>query len=111
MQERRCLMIERISGVAPLKGQVLGYAEGNRLQIAVFDLKKHQGLSHNNGWRRGRFRNTSSFVGFASSLFHTSTYFGWSYASPANSSAGDRTGQNSQYITSGLYGHFDLSLM
>src|SRR6266550_8065869 len=59
----------------------------------------------------GRFRSTSSLVGFASSFFHVSRYFGSCSASPPNSSTGERTGQNSQNITSGFLGHLDLSAM
>src|SRR6476619_3522149 len=52
---------------------------------------------------------TSSLVGLASNAFQVSKYFGSSYAIAGNNSAGERTGQNSWNITSGLCGHADLS--
>src|SRR5688500_4979726 len=59
----------------------------------------------------GRFRRTSSFVGEASSFRHVSSHSGRSHLIPPNSRTGERTGQNSKNITSGLYGDLDLSAM
>src|SRR4051812_30587862 len=63
------------------------------------------------GWRIGRLRMTSSLVGFGSNELHVSSHSGFAYANPPNSRTGERTGQNSQNITSGFNGQADLSLM
>src|SRR5581483_6108705 len=66
---------------------------------------------HSTGCRMKKFRITSSTPDSAGSLFHSAIYSGSSSATPPNRSADWRIGQSLKYITSGGFGHFDLSRM